>query len=247
MWWYKLSLGRIGIDLLNSPCRGWFRIDRWGFSVMWGGCVSWSGLGCGQQDTWSAVSHCVIGWSVLSLCAVFNYPWNLQSSGEQETTDRGSHLSWIHWLLLSVASEADLMVCCGAQQWFPISLSSLMVEEATNPYWLSGVSVTSTTSNEPLCCSVCAGCVVSLCWQLYQLQKAICVMSCVFTSTAANQCSKRNKVSFKEWAETCKTSYLVRSWRRAIPNRENNIIKCNFQCSDIAVNKGLESGDHWHY
>lgn len=41
-------------------------------------------------------------------------------------------ISHIHWLLPSAASDTDLMVCLRACPWIFRSVSSLMVEEATN-------------------------------------------------------------------------------------------------------------------
>lgn len=54
-----------------------------------------------------------------------------------------------HWLLLSPASETDLMVCRRAMPRISRSLSSLMVEEATNP--LLPTSIGQTLVLEPCC------------------------------------------------------------------------------------------------
>lgn len=79
------------------------------------------------------------------------------------------------------------------QSWFPIILSGLRVEEAINPFGLSGVSDISLTSNEPLCSSEFWTC------QFFLLTSDL---GCVLTSTAADWWPKRNKQSFKDWADT---------------------------------------------
>ncbi|KAG1929724.1 hypothetical protein F2P79_022755 [Pimephales promelas] len=51
-----------------------------------------------------------------------------------EGCDLGSQGGYrIHWLLLSDASETDLIVCRKACPRMPRSFSNLMVDEATNP------------------------------------------------------------------------------------------------------------------
>ena len=96
----------------------------------------------------------------------------------------------VHWLLPSAASDTDLIVCLRACPWIFRSVSSLMVEEATNP--LLSISIGQNLVLKPCCFTLLRNFLSSLgllrdCellsyMQSYVHHRPLCRMNLVFSS-----------------------------------------------------------------